>query len=128
MCSSDLVRGRQAVVGLALAAVATLLLALDVRLGSVALALVAAALLGTAYGICLLTGLVETQALADPERVAGLTGVYYSLIYVGFLLPVVLSELARLADEGVLLVVVSAACVACAVAVARGQSRNFVRT
>ena len=82
----------------------------------------------SAYGICILTGLVETQALADPERVAGLTGIYYSLIYVGFLLPVVLSELARLADEDVLLVVVAAGCVACAVAVARGQSRNFVRT
>ncbi|MGI3785737.1 MAG: MFS transporter, partial [Janthinobacterium lividum] len=115
-----LVGGRQAVVGLALAAVATLLLALDVRTGSVALALLAAALLGTAYGICILTGLVETQALADPERVAGLTGVYYSLIYVGFLLPVVLSELTQVADEGVLLVVVAAVCAFSAVAVARG--------
>jgi len=115
-----LVGGRQAVVGLALAALATLLLALDVRTGSVALALLAAALLGTAYGICILTGLVETQALADPERVAGLTGVYYSLIYVGFLLPVLLSELARFAGEDVLLVVVAAGCAACAVAVAAG--------
>lgn len=115
-----LVGGRQAVVGLGLAAVSTLLLALDVRAGSVALALLAAALLGTAYGICILTGLVETQALADPERVAGLTGIYYSLIYVGFLLPVVLSELARVADEAVLLVVVAAVCAASAAALARG--------
>lgn len=115
-----LVGGRQAVVGLGLAAVATLLLALDVRVGSVGLALLAAALLGTAYGICILTGLVETQTLADPERVAGLTGIYYSLIYVGFLLPVVLSELARVTDEAVLLVLVTAACAACAVAVTRG--------
>ena len=114
------VAGAQAVVGLVLTAVATLLLALDVAVGSVLLALLAAALLGAAYGICILTGLVETQALADPERVAGLTGVYYSLIYVGFLLPVVLSELVRVADEGVLLVVVAAGCAACAVAVARG--------
>ncbi|MGI3785302.1 MAG: MFS transporter [Janthinobacterium lividum] len=115
-----LVGGRQAVLGLVLAAVATLLLALDVRSRSVGLALIAAALLGTAYGICILTGLVETQALADPNRVAGLTGVYYSLIYVGFLLPVLLSELVRLADEDVLLVVVAAGCAACAVAVERG--------
>lgn len=115
-----LVGGRQAVVGLGLASVATLLLALDVRVGSVVLALVAAALLGTAYGICILTGLVETQALADPERVAGLTGVYYSLIYVGFLLPVVLSELVRVAPEDLLLVVVAAVCAASAVGVARG--------
>lgn len=111
---------RQAVLGLVLAAVATLLLAIDVRTRSVGLALLAAALLGTAYGICILTGLVETQALADPERVAGLTGVYYSLIYVGFLLPVLLSELARLAAEDVLLVVVAVACAGSAVAVERG--------
>lgn len=115
-----LVGGRQAVLGLLLAVVATLLLALDVRTRSVGLALLAAALLGVAYGICILTGLVETQALADPERVAGLTGVYYSLIYVGFLLPVVLSELTRVAGEGVLLVAVAALCAVSAVAVARG--------
>jgi Major Facilitator Superfamily len=115
-----LVRGHQAVVGLVLAAVATLLLAVDVRRGSVVLALLAAALLGTAYGICILTGLVETQALADPERVAGLTGVYYSLIYIGFVLPVVLSELARMATEDVLLAVVAGVCAVCAVAVSRG--------
>jgi len=114
------VRGRQAVVGLVLVGVASLLLALDVALGSVGVALVAAALLGTAYGICILTGLVETQALADPERVAGLTGVYYSLIYVGFVLPAVLSGLSVVAPEAWLLVLVALAAGACAVAVERG--------
>ena len=112
--------GRQAVVGLVLVAVATLLLAVDVRTRSVPLALLAAALLGTAYGICILTGLVETQALADPERVAGPTGVYYSLIYIGFVLPVVLSELTGFTSEEVLLVAVALVCVGCAVAVVRG--------
>lgn len=115
-----LVGGRQAVVGLVLVTVATLLLALDVSTRSVLLALLGAALLGTAYGICILTGLVETQALADPERVAGLTGIYYSLIYVGFVLPVVLSELSVVAGEGVLLAVAAAVSLGCAVAVARG--------
>lgn len=119
-----LVGGRQAVVGLGLTTVGTLLLALDVRVGSVALALVAAALLGTAYGICILTGLVETQALADPERVAGLTGVYYSLIYIGFLIPVVVSELVRVASEDLLLVVIAAVCAASALGVARGLRRT----
>ena len=115
-----LVRGRQAVVGLGLAGVATALLAVDVDLASVPLALLAAALLGLAYGICILTGLVETQALADPERVAGLTGVYYSLIYVGFVLPVVLSGLAALAPEPLLLALVALVCLGCAAAVERG--------
>ena len=122
----QLVAGRQAVVGLVLVTVGTLLLAVDVRAGSVPLALLAAALLGTAYGICILTGLVETQALADPERVAGLTGVYYSLIYVGFVLPVVLSELTAVAGEDVLLVAVAVVCAACALAVERGL-RTTVR-
>ncbi len=115
-----LVRGRQAVVGLSLVVVATLLLALDVGTRSVVLALLAAALLGAAYGICILTGLVETQALADPDRVAGPTGVYYSLIYVGFVLPVVLSGLTAVAPEAWLLVLVALVCAACAAAVERG--------
>ena len=114
------VRGRQAVVGLVLVAVATALLAVDVGLASVPLALLAAALLGLGYGICILSGLVETQALADPDRVAGLTGVYYSLIYVGFVLPVLLSGLTVVAPEPLLLALVAVACGLCALAVERG--------
>ena len=123
---ATLVRGRQGVLGLVLTALATLLLAVDVGLGSVLVALAAAALLGLAYGICILTGLVETQALADPDRVAGPTGVYYSLIYVGFVLPVVLSGLARVASEAALLVLVAVVCLACAGLVERGL-RTTVR-
>ena len=55
---------------------------------------------------------------------AGLTGIYYSLIYVGFLLPVVLSELVRVAPEDLLLVVVAAVCAVSAVGVARGLRRT----
>jgi hypothetical protein len=115
-----LVRGRQAVVGLVLVGVAAVLLAVDVGLASVALALVAAGLLGLAYGICILSGLVETQALADPERLAGLTGVYYSLTYVGFVLPVLLSALVAAAPEALLLALVALGCGLCALVVERG--------
>ena len=65
--------------------------------------MIAAALLGLGYGICIVAGLVEVQAMADPHSLAGLTGIYYSLTYLGFALPVILAELAHLASYQYLL-------------------------
>jgi hypothetical protein len=96
--------GRPGTVGMLLAVVGTVVLAVDARLQSPALALVAAAVLGAAYGICLVAGLVEVQAMADPHSLAGLTGIFYSLTYLGFTLPVILSALAQHATYGQLLV------------------------
>ena len=89
------------------------------RLTSPALAVVAAALLGIAYGICIVAGLVEVQAMADPHSLAGLTGIYYSLTYLGFALPVILAELAHLASYQYLLAALTAICLGCAVVVGR---------
>ncbi|HSU37739.1 MAG TPA: MFS transporter [Propionibacteriaceae bacterium] len=110
---------RQAVVGLGLAAVGIAILAVDARLHSSALAVCAAALLGLGYGICIVAGLVEVQAMADPHSLAGLTGIYYSLTYLGFALPVILAELAHLAPEEYLLAALTAICLGCAALVAR---------
>ena len=77
----------------------------------------AAVLLGIAYGICIVAGLVEVQAMADPHSLAGLTGIYYSLTYLGFTLPVILAELAHVAPYGYLLAVLAAICLGCAVIV-----------
>jgi MFS family permease len=96
--------GRPGTVGLLLAVVGTAALAFDARLHAPALALAAAAVLGAAYGICLVAGLVEVQAMADPHSLAGLTGIYYSLTYLGFTLPVILAELASQATYAQLLV------------------------
>ncbi|MDN6374533.1 MAG: MFS transporter, partial [Brevibacterium aurantiacum] len=57
------------------------------------LAFVVAIVLGIAYGICVVAGLVIVQAIAEPADLAGITGVYYSLAYSGFLLPTVLAAL-----------------------------------
>jgi hypothetical protein len=57
------------------------------------LALPVAMLLGSAYGIAVVSGLLEIQRIAEPDELAGLTGVYYSLAYIGFLLPAVLAAL-----------------------------------
>jgi MFS family permease len=108
---------RQAVVGLLIATGGTAILAVNAQLGSPGLAVAAAALLGVAYGICIVAGLVEVQAMADPHSLAGLTGIYYSLTYLGFTLPVILAELVHFAPYQYLLAAVAAVCLACAVIV-----------
>jgi MFS family permease len=114
-----LTNGRQAIVGLATAAAGTVLLALDAGVASPALTAIAAALFGIAYGICIVAGLVEIQAMADPHSLAGLTGIYYSLTYLGFALPVVLAALARFVDYPQLLAGVAVICLICIAIVAR---------
>ncbi|MCW2603560.1 MAG: transporter permease, partial [Pseudonocardiales bacterium] len=49
--------------------------------------------LGAAYGIAVVSGLLEIQRIATPDELAGLNGVYYSLAYAGFLIPSVLAAL-----------------------------------
>ncbi|WP_275293545.1 MFS transporter [Amycolatopsis sp. La24] len=71
--------------------------------GSPALALAAAITLGLAYGIAVVSGLLELQRLAAPGELATLTGVYYALAYSGFLLPTVLALLAGVASYPTLL-------------------------
>jgi MFS family permease len=114
-----LTRGRPGVAGLAVLAVAAGLLAVDAQVLSPLLAGVAAALFGVAYGICIVAGLVEVQAMATPETLAGLTGVYWSLTYIGFALPVSLAALAGVASYPALLTIVAAMVLACGVVVAK---------
>jgi hypothetical protein len=61
------------------------------------LALGTAIVLGAAYGIAVVSGLLELQRLARPGELADLTGVYYALAYIGFLLPSLLAVLSSLA-------------------------------
>jgi len=111
--------GRQAVVGLGVTAAGTAILAIDGQLSSPVLAVIAAALLGLGYGICIVAGLVEVQAMADPHSLAGLTGIYYSLTYLGFALPVILAELAHFASYQYLLAALAVICLGCAALVGR---------
>ena len=67
------------------------------------LALGTALVLGTAYGIAVVSGLLELQRLARPGELAQLTGIYYALAYVGFLLPSLLAALNGVAGYPVLL-------------------------
>ena len=49
--------------------------------------------MGSSYGIGMLTGLAETQAIAHPDQLGAATGVFYSLTYLGFFAPFILSLL-----------------------------------
>jgi MFS family permease len=113
---------RQLVLGLALTWAGIALCAAESIWLSGLLAVPIALLLGAAYGICLVSGLREVQKMAGPDDLAGLTGIYCSLTYAGFLLPVLLAAMASTASYAVLLAVLAFVCLACCLAVARGLS------
>jgi hypothetical protein len=64
-----------------------------------------AIVLGGAYGMCLVAGLVEVQRIADTGALAALTAAYYSLTYVGFAAPYLLAQASRTAGYPLLLLV-----------------------
>jgi hypothetical protein len=76
--------------------------------GSPLLALPASVVLGAAYGLCLVAGLLDVQRMAAPEHLGGLTAVFYTLTYVGFCIPVALAALTGLAGYPVLLLALAA--------------------
>ncbi|MDO5669780.1 MAG: MFS transporter [Corynebacterium sp.] len=57
------------------------------------LVIVAAVLLGAAYGIMMVSGLREVKLIAPPAELGAATAVFYSLTYVGFFAPLALSYL-----------------------------------
>jgi MFS family permease len=114
---AELTGGRQLVLGLALTFLGVALCAVEAAVLSPALAVAIAILMGLGYGISIVSGLIEVQRMAGPDDLAGLTGIYCSLTYVGFLLPVALATLASVASYVALLIVVAAICLACALTV-----------
>ncbi|TNM69902.1 MFS transporter [Streptomyces sp. NP160] len=119
--------GRQLLVGLAAALLGTVLCAVVAAVPSLPLALLTSAVLGAAYGVVLVAGLVEVQAVATPRDLGALTGWYYSATYLGFLLPEALSLAAPLAPPAVLLLGVVALVALSAAVVAAGLRRPAAR-
>ncbi|HYH32266.1 MAG TPA: MFS transporter [Pseudonocardia sp.] len=104
-----------------------LLAAAAAALGSPLLAVPAAAVLGSAYGLALVAGLLEVQQMVEPAQLGGLTAVYYTLTYVGFALPVVMAALTDVAGYPVLLLGVALlAALSLAVVARTGRSREPV--
>jgi MFS family permease len=89
------------------------------------LAVAVALLLGAAYGIGVVSGLLEIQRIAAPDELAGLTGVYYALAYVGFLLPAGLAELSHWFQYWQMLAVVALVAVACTAYIATASTRHL---
>lgn len=94
---------RGIVIGMAVMSTGLVVSAVAAVVRSPIVALVAAIVLGLAYGIAVVSGLLEVQRLARPHELAAMTGVYYALAYVGFLLPAVLAVLSGVASYPILL-------------------------
>jgi uncharacterized membrane protein len=82
-----------------------------------------AILLGGAYGLLLVAGLVEVQRLAHQRALAGLTAIYYALAYLGFASPYLFALAANLASYAVLLLIASGLAVLTAVMVRQGVAK-----
>lgn len=101
------------IVGLAAAIVSA-------ALRSPAIALVAGPFLGAGYGICMVAGLGEIQRIATAGDLAGMTGIFYSLSYLGFLLPTLVAALHSIGSYAVLLSALTVLCCLCTAVAARG--------
>ncbi|MEJ6550245.1 MFS transporter [Corynebacterium sp. USCH3] len=77
-----------------------------------------AVVLGTAYGIMMVSGLREVQRIAAPEELGSLTAVFYALTYLGFFMPFVIALVAPLVGYVTVFVVGAVVCVATTVVVA----------
>lgn len=115
--------GRALPIGLSLMTVGMALAACASILQNVVFILVVAVVLGIAYGVAVVAGLTQVQEIATPQDLAGLTGVYYSLTYAGFLLPALLAALLPVSPYPVSLAVVTLACAACLWIVATQRRR-----
>ena len=112
-------RGRAGLVGAGLTAAGALLLIPAATSEQLWAVLVAAPVFGAGYGLAMVSGLSTVQAMATPDDLAGLTAVYYSLTYVGFILPAVLASLSAISPMWTLLIGTAAVCTVCALLAAR---------
>jgi Major Facilitator Superfamily len=81
-----------------------------------------AIVLGSAYGLCLVAGLLEVQRLAPERGLAGLTAAYYVFTYLGFAAPYLIALAAHITTYTVLLLIASGLAVLTA-AVIRSAAR-----
>ncbi len=108
-----------ATTGLLILAVGLVLAALTAQMGETWLLIPSAVVLGGAFGMCLVAGLVEVQRLADQRALAGLTAIFYSLTYLGFAAPYLLALAAHLASYTLLLAIMAGLALATAAQVSR---------
>lgn len=84
--------------------------------GGLGLVLLAAPLFGFGYGCCLVSGLRETERIADPAELGATVSVFYALTYVGFAAPYVIDLLnGAVGDRGALAIMAAGAAVCLAI-------------
>jgi hypothetical protein len=111
---------RAAVTGLLVLAAGLVLGAVTAQARQAWLLVPCAVVLGSAYGLCLVAGLVEIHRLADDRTLAGLTATYYALAYLGFAAPYLVVLAAHLASYAILLAVAAALALGTAALITRG--------
>jgi len=112
-------RNRAAITGLLVAAVALGLAAVTAQADAIWMLVPCAILFGSAYGLCLVAGLVEVGRVAPKGGLAGLTAAYYAITYLGFAAPYLFALAAHLADYPTLLAIGAALALATAAIVSR---------
>ncbi len=118
------VAGVTAPVGLIVLVVGLALSAATAATDRLWLLLPCAVVLGAAYGLCLVAGLVQVQRLAPAGGLARLTAVYYMLTYIGFAEPYVLSLGAHLTGYPTILSITAALALLTATAVHLAAGRH----
>ncbi len=116
---------RAVTVSMVLMSLGVVAAALTAGTHAVWLAVVVALLLGAAYGIAVVSGLQEVQRIAAPDERAGLTGVYYALAYVGFLLPALLAGLSPYVDYPTMLLAVAVVAAGCTAVCGTGWAKHL---
>lgn len=112
---------RPGVVGLIVLAAGLVLSTGTLNVGAVWMLFPTGIMLGVAYGLCLVDGLVEVQRIAEPSTLGALTASYYAITYLGFAAPYLLTALSPLTSPAVLLTIGAGLAVATAVLVTQCQ-------
>jgi len=99
---------RAGVAGLLVLAAGLMLAAVTAASQALWLLVPCAIVLGGAYGLCLVAGLVEVQRIASGHDLARLTAVFYAFTYIGFAAPYLLALGAHLAGYALLFGVTAA--------------------
>jgi len=115
--------GRAAVAGLVFATLGLAVAAWTARAPALPGVLLSMALLGCAYGLCLVGGLAAAGRLADAGTRGTLVGWFYAWAYLGFAAPFVVAWLTRFIDMPRVLLGASAIAAISAVTVARELAR-----
>ena len=93
--------------GLLVLAAGLALAALAAAAGDIWLLVPCSLVLGSAYGLCLVAGLVEVQRLAPERALGALTAGYYAVTYTGFAAPYLMTLGSRATSYAILLLITS---------------------